>query len=114
MNGIMDAKRQGEEKLRATIKDYVIIRSGVLLSGKSSTGALGMEVNQGDTIGGGLSRDELAQVAIAALQSGKKGATVEVYRKSTATALEPSFTIPSGKEHVAPTYAGLFDGIELD
>lgn len=115
--GIMDAKMQGEEKVRSTLsrsKDFVIIRPGVLLNGVSRNGALDLEVNQGDTIGGGLSRDELAGVVVGALQSGKKGVTVEVYRRSTATPLQPNFSIPSGYERFSTTYEGLFDNVEPD
>jgi dTDP-4-dehydrorhamnose reductase len=108
-NGIMDAKRQGEDKVRTTTKDYVIIRPGVLLSGKGSGSASDLELNQGDTIGGGLSRDELAQLAVAALQTSKSGITVEAYRRKTATKLQPEFKIPSGKELRSDTYIGLFD-----
>ena len=114
LNGIMDAKRNGEEKVRSQLKDYVIIRPGPLLNGKSTGGALGMELNQGDTVGGGLSRDELAATAVGALQSGVKGATVEVYRKSTATKLQPEFRVPSGREHYGESYQALFNGVDVD
>jgi hypothetical protein len=115
--GIMDAKLQGEEKVRSILsrtKDYVIVRPGVLLNGVSRNGAIDMEVNQGDMIGGGLTRDELAGVTVGALTSGKKGVTVEVYRRSTATALQPNFTIPSGYEKSSTTYEGLFENVEPD
>lgn len=115
-NGIMDAKRQGEEKVRQVMKkNYVIIRPGFLFSGKGSGSAQDLELNQGDTIGGGLSRDELAQLAVAALQiPNKDGITVEAYRKKTATKLQPEFKIPSGKELSADTYVGLFEKALLD
>jgi uncharacterized protein YbjT (DUF2867 family) len=115
-NGIMDAKRNGEEKVRATLagsKDYVIVRPGVLLSAKSK-GPSSIQINQGDTIGGGISRDELAGVAVGALVSGKRGVTVEVYRIYSATPLQPIFSIPSGREATAETYKGLFDGVQSD
>jgi len=115
--GIMDAKQQGEEKVRSILsrkKNYVIVRPGVLLNGISRNGAIDMEVNQGDTIGGGLSRDELAGVVVGALISGKNGITVEVYRRSTATPLQPAFTIPSGNEASSTTYKGLFESVEPD
>jgi uncharacterized protein YbjT (DUF2867 family) len=116
-NGIMDAKRNGEEKVRATLagsKDYVIVRPGPLLSTKSQKGPSGIQINQGDTIGGGISRDELAGVVVGALVSGKRGATVEVYRTYSATPLQPNFSIPSGREATAETYKGLFDGVQSD
>jgi dTDP-4-dehydrorhamnose reductase len=111
--GIMDAKYNGEVKTRkifASAKsDYVIVRPGVLLNGKTTTGPMGLELNQGDTIGGGLSRDELAGVVVGAIQNralalankskkGVEGITVEAYRKSTAQKLEKKYTIPSGNE----------------
>ena len=109
--GIMDAKYNGEVKTRKIFQsaktDYVIIRPGVLLNGKSTTGPSGLELNQGDTIGGGLSRDELAGVVVGAIQNrafAKKntakgeGITVEVYRKATAQKLERQFVVPSGNE----------------
>ena len=108
-NGIMDAKRHGEEKVRKTTKNYIIIRPGVLLSGKGTGSASDLELNQGDMIGGGISRDELAQLAVAALQSTQCGVTVEAYRKKTATKLQPEFLIPSGRELSSDNYVKLFD-----
>jgi len=70
-----------------------------------------LEVNQGDTIGGGLSRDELAGVLVcvgAMMNDAARGVTVEVYRKSTRTKLQPEFGDLSGKEKSADSYVGLF------
>ena len=118
VNRIMDAKLEGENMVREIMGtkegDYVIIRPGVLLSGKTKSGAADIELNQGDTIGGGLSRDELAGIVVGALKSDKKGVTVEAYRKKTATKLQPDFAIPSGKELRASSYIGLFDGASSD
>jgi len=115
MDKIMDSKLNGEAKAREILgNDYIIIRPGVLLSGKSKNGANDIELNQGDTIGGGLSRDELAGVVAGAIQSKKKGITVEAYRKATKTKLEPGFVIPSGNELLATTYSGLFDQAKCD
>ena len=106
----MDAKYNGEVKTRKIFSsgktDYVIIRPGVLLNGKTTAGPAGLELNQGDTIGGGLSRDELAGIVVGAIQSRAvaqnkskgQGITVEAYRKSTAQKLEKQFVIPSGNE----------------
>ncbi len=110
--GIMDAKYNGEAKTRKIFSagktDYVIIRPGVLLNGKTTAGPTGLELNQGDTIGGGLSRDELAGIVVGAIQNravalnnskqGGHGVTVEAYRKATAQKLEKQFSIPSGNE----------------
>jgi dTDP-4-dehydrorhamnose reductase len=117
LDGIMDAKLRGENKVRSVLaktKDYVIIRPGVLLNGRTRNGPLDVQVNQGDQIGGGLSRDELAGVVVGALTSDKRGVTVEVYRRSTATPLQPAFTIPTGHEAQANTYVGLFDSTQPD
>ena len=115
MDKIMDAKLNGERKVREIMgKDYVIIRPGFLFSGKSKNGAQDIELNQGDSIGGGLSRDELAGIVVGAIQNGKRGVTVEAYRKSTATKLQPEFAIPSGNELTAATYQGLFDNAKQD
>jgi dTDP-4-dehydrorhamnose reductase len=116
-NGIMDAKRLGEDKVRQVMKNknYVIIRPGFLMSGKGSGSAADLELNQGDTVGGGISRDELAQLAVAALQiPSKDGITVEAYRKKTATKLQPEFKVPSGKELSADTYVGMFQKALVD
>lgn len=115
LDGIMDAKRRGEEKARAILgDDYVIIRPGVLMSGKSKGGPVEIELNQGDTMGGGISRDELAGVVAGALVSGKKGVTVEAYRKETRTGLQPEFGKSSGNEVSANTYEGLFELVKVD
>lgn len=107
---IMDAKLSGEVKAKEIMgDDYVVIRPGVLLSGKSKNGVQDIELNQGDTIGGGLSRDELAGVVVGAIQNGKRNITVEAYRKSTATKLQPDFTVPSGNELTSSSYKALFD-----
>lgn len=105
--GIMDAKYNGEVKtkriLSSSKSNYVIVRPGVLMNGKTTTGPVGLELNQGDTIGGGLSRDELAGIVVGAIQSqsrakGGGGITVEAYRKKTAQTLEKKYSIPSGNE----------------
>mmetsp|Transcript_15451 Transcript_15451/g.24057 ORF Transcript_15451/g.24057 Transcript_15451/m.24057 type:complete len:194 (-) Transcript_15451:35-616(-) len=118
---IMDAKRLGEDQTRSILsksKNYVIVRPGPLLGVKSKNGSLDVEVNQGDTIGGGISRDELAGVVVGALvnpKTAKKGITVEVYRASTRTKLQPEFELQSGNEVTgSPTYAGLFDTVKPD
>eukprot|EP00584_Thalassiosira_punctigera_P008814 CAMPEP_0172544508 /NCGR_PEP_ID=MMETSP1067-20121228/14651_1 /TAXON_ID=265564 ORGANISM="Thalassiosira punctigera, Strain Tpunct2005C2" /NCGR_SAMPLE_ID=MMETSP1067 /ASSEMBLY_ACC=CAM_ASM_000444 /LENGTH=338 /DNA_ID=CAMNT_0013331083 /DNA_START=171 /DNA_END=1183 /DNA_ORIENTATION=+ len=98
---IMDAKRQGEEKTRSILakdKNYVIVRPGPLMGVKTMNGAADIELNQGDFIGGGISRDELAGVVVGALLSEKKGATVEVYRTKTRQKIQPEFDMFSGNE----------------
>jgi len=116
MDKIMDAKLNGEEKTKKIMgkNGYVIIRPGVLVNGKTKEGVNGVELNQGDTIGGGISREELAGVVVGAIQNGKRGITVEAYRKSTATKLQPNFVVPSGNELTASTYKALFDNAKED
>lgn len=115
---IMDEKLRGEEDVRNIMGrgkgDYAIVRPGPLFSGKSKNGAVDIELNQGDTVGGGLSRDELAGIVVGALQAEVRGVTVECYRSKTATALQPDFFVPSGNELRASSYAGLFDGAKKD
>jgi len=121
---IMDEKFRGEEAVRTIMKgkgksapgNYVIVRPGPLLSGKSKNGAADLELNQGDTVGGGLSRDELTGVVVGALVAGEvaRGTTVECYRSRTATALQPEFALPSGRELRGNTYAALFQGVKKD
>ena len=114
LNGIMDAKLAGENSVRQTLKDYVIVRPGVLMNGISRNGALDIEINQGDFIGGGLSRDELAAVAVAALQTKKQGVTIEAYRTNTRTKLQKDFNDISGKEQHGNTYIELFQSVTAD
>ncbi|KAL7525802.1 hypothetical protein ACHAXR_001167 [Thalassiosira sp. AJA248-18] len=114
---IMDAKRQGEEKVRSILaktKNYMIVRPGPLLGVKSKNGVADIELNQGDIIGGGISRDELAGVVVGALLSDKKGATVEVYRGKTRQKIQPEFDISSGNEATADSYVGLFESVKSD
>eukprot|EP00580_Thalassiosira_gravida_P012057 CAMPEP_0201651250 /NCGR_PEP_ID=MMETSP0493-20130528/42708_1 /ASSEMBLY_ACC=CAM_ASM_000838 /TAXON_ID=420259 /ORGANISM="Thalassiosira gravida, Strain GMp14c1" /LENGTH=365 /DNA_ID=CAMNT_0048127549 /DNA_START=92 /DNA_END=1189 /DNA_ORIENTATION=- len=114
---IMDAKRQGEEKTRSVLaksKNYMIIRPGPLLGVKGKGGAADIELNQGDIIGGGISRDELAGVVVGALLSERKGATVEVYRTKTRQKIQPEFDPVSGNEVTADTYVELFGNVKSD
>ena len=114
LNGIMDAKLAGENSVRQTLKDYVIVRPGVLMNGISRNGASDIELNQGDYIGGGLSRDELAAISVAALQSKKQGVTIEAYRTNTRTKLQKEFSDISGKEQHGNTYMELFQSVISD
>jgi nucleoside-diphosphate-sugar epimerase len=114
---IMDAKRQGEDKVRSILsktKNYIIVRPGPLLGVKSRNGAIDIELNQGDIIGGGISRDELAGVVVGALQCQETGATVEVYRAKTRQKIQPDFDLISGNEATADTYVSLFANVKSD
>ena len=111
------AKRQGEDKVRSTLaksKNYIIVRPGPLLGAKGKNGAADIEINQGDTIGGGISRDELAGVVVGALLTDKKGATVEVYRTKTRQKILPEFDLFSGNEYTSDSYVGLFGNVKVD
>lgn len=113
---IMDAKRHGEEKTKDLLsksKNYVIVRPGPLLGNKSKNGAADIELNQGDYMGGGISRDELAGVVVGALQSDKKGVTVEAYRTKTRQKIQPEFDDMAGYNSAAG-YKELFDNVKLD
>lgn len=116
MDHMMDAKLHGETKAKTIMgkNGYVILRPGVLLNGKTKEGVNGIELNQGDMIGGGISREELAGVVVGAIQSGKRGMTVEAYRRSTATKLQPNFVLPSGNELRASSYRELFENAKED
>jgi len=117
LDKIMDAKLNGENRVRSILKktmNYVIIRPGPLVSKKMNNGASDIEINQGDMVGGGISRSELAGVTVGALMSGKRGVTVEVYRTSTRTKLQPEFDKYSGMEATSDKYVGLFKNVKPD
>ena len=108
---ILDYKLLGEDEVRKQLKDYTIIRPGVLLGGKGK-GPEDIELNIGDTIGGGLTRDELANVVVASLSNkNSQGKTVEVYRVSNRQKLMPNYAEKSGKESRGGTWEKLWDGI---
>lgn len=111
IDGILDYKLKGEKAVVSKLKkdQYTIIRPGVLLSGKGGD-AGSIEVNIGDEIGGGLTRDELGNVIVASLDNKKSnGKVVEVYRKSTRTKLMPEYKETTGKEKYSETWNGLWD-----
>jgi len=88
VDGIMYQKLRGEEEVRKKVKDYVIIRPGVLVNGRDGGP---VEIAQGDYLGGGLSRQELAELVVDAVEAPETDFTVEVYRKKTRTALQKEF-----------------------
>ena len=88
---------------------YTIIRPGVLIAGKN-VGATGIEFNQGDLIGGSLTREELGNVVAGAIENKKSaGKTIEVYRKTTRTKLMPEYGENSGREKYSDSWTGLWD-----
>jgi hypothetical protein len=110
VDSIMGAKLwgEGEEKLRATLKDYMIVWPGVLVGGETTKlGAADVDFNQGDRQGTGLSQDKLAEVVVAALDSNVHRATVETYRSATRTRLLHKFDKTSGNECGTAMYTEL-------
>ena len=72
---IMEYKLKGEEAVIDAYKlsndkslSYTIIRPGILFDAKG-VGAIGIELNQGDTISGEINREDVADCAIAAALS---------------------------------------------
>ncbi|CAM9467773.1 unnamed protein product [Choristocarpus tenellus] len=114
---IMTYKREGEVALEQVYAGapkgiaFTIIRPGGLTDGP----AKGMELNQGDTIGGTISRADLAEVAVeAALSEAAEDTAFEVFDGSTRGPLQKNFPVVSGYEHKADNYPGLFDGLKTD
>jgi hypothetical protein len=52
-DSIMDAKPRGEEKVRATLKDYVIVWPGVLMGGGATFAPLAWNSTRGPAKGSG-------------------------------------------------------------
>ena len=109
---IMDYKLLGEDYVRSKCPHYAIVRPGVLMSSASLLPSA-LEINQGDTIGGGITRDELARVAVAACQFSDQ-CTFEVFRRNSRIKLQPEFPAISGKEHYGDSFEDLLSGITKD
>jgi nucleoside-diphosphate-sugar epimerase len=133
-NGIMEAKIQGEDAIRDMYRDprlvesgigYTVIRPGGLTNDEP-VGPGGLELNQGDTKSGRLSRQDVASLCVACLDSASAfDATFECYDKDTAKPLESvglsnilklrnptGFT--SGRECRGSSYEELLRGLERD
>ena len=109
VNSIRDAKPRGEEKTRATLKDYVRVPTRVLMGGEFPTLALlTWNSTRGTVSGVGLSKDTLTEVVVAALGRNVRGATVKTYQVATTTLLKPEFDKTGGNKCGAVTYAELF------
>jgi uncharacterized protein YbjT (DUF2867 family) len=132
--GIMEAKIQGEDQVRALygapdvlLQDlgYTIIRPGGLTTGES-LGAMALELNQGDSKSGRLARADVAQICVNALESADTwDTTFECYESLTAKPVESvglsnilrlkgESTFVSGKERQGNTWSALFDGLDVD
>ncbi|CAK0868646.1 unnamed protein product [Prorocentrum cordatum] len=84
--GIMDAKARGEEGVKAAMRGsgtrYVVLRPGGLEDTKY-LGPAEMELNQGDAVGGLVSRADVAACAVAAAKSQDAAdTTFELYAHS--------------------------------
>jgi len=133
-SGIMEAKIQGEDIVRqlylsSTAADqglgYTVIRPGGLTMDEAK-GAEAIELNQGDTKSGRLSRADVAALCIECLDSPSTfDTTFECYEKATAKPVESvglsnifkstdPTTVMLGKERQGSTYAALFDGLSVD
>ncbi|CAM9666110.1 unnamed protein product [Discosporangium mesarthrocarpum] len=115
---IMTFKRKGEVELVEAYAgapkgvSYTIIRPGGLTDGPLKD-VSEIELNQGDTIGGTISRSNLAEVVVeAALSPDTENTAFEVFDGSTRGPLQKVFPTTSGYERKANNYPGLFKGLD--
>ena len=128
--GIMQSKIEGEDAVRALYAQapnvgYTVVRPGGLTTGES-LGPAALELNQGDSKSGRLSRADVAAICINALDSASTwDTTFECYEALTARPLESvgisnilklkgGTTFVSGKERRGNTWEALFDGLQVD
>jgi uncharacterized protein YbjT (DUF2867 family) len=133
-HGIMEAKIEGENVVRELYADpqvlqrklgYTIIRPGGLTSGVS-LGPGSLELNQGDSKSGRLSRSDVAYLCVNALDSSATfDSTFECYETTTGKPIEAvglsnilKLNTPtlfqSGFERQGETWNALFDGLRKD
>lgn len=124
--GIMGYKLLGEDSLRRVYSSaeddvgYAIIRPGGLLDRDQAVGAGLVELNQGDTISGEISRIDVAECAVAAALSKSipSKVTFEVYEADKSGPLQSDFPKVSGFEQSGPLlgadYEVLFRGLKQD
>ena len=133
-HGIMDAKIQGEDIVRKVYSDpsvverklgYTIIRPGGLTTGMS-LGPGALELNQGDSKSGRLSRADVAGLCINCLDASDTfDTTFECYETLTGKQIESvgisnilKLTNPtefkSGYERHGETWSALFNGLARD
>lgn len=116
--GIMDFKRRGEDALRVDYAEagdelgYAIMRPGGLVD-KKAVGPIEIELNQGDTIAGEISRQDLAQSVAAAATSKTipSRVTFELSEIGSTGTLEGKFPKTSGYERRGNTYDEMFKGL---
>lgn len=120
--GIMGAKARGEEGAKAALKGtsthYVVLRPGGL-EDAPAVGPAGLEVNQGDAVGGLVSRADVAAAAVAAASSAETDdVTFELYAYG-AFGQKPGPTdfglpVKTGLERRGDTWPELFRGLRKD
>ena len=133
-SGIMEAKIEGEDAVRALYKDpsvlhkrvgYTIIRPGGLTDDEPGPASL-LELNQGDSKSGRLSRASVAELCITCLDSADAfDTTFECYEKDTAKPIESiglsnilklrnPTNVMSGMERQGDSWEALFQGLQRD
>lgn len=128
VNGIMDAKRQGEQRVMEVYSaveapqesSYTIIRPGGLEEPKLNKvlGPTQLEVSQGDTLAGIVSRADLAEFSVELAFSSQgdrlKNTAVELYYASSVQPCEGRFKsqLKEGVRLRGDTYQELFSGIQ--
>jgi uncharacterized protein YbjT (DUF2867 family) len=120
IGNIMDAKAQGEAGLLWAYASapaglsYTIIRPGGL-DGKVTRGPGQLELNQGDTVSGTVSRADLAATSVEALyHSSADNATFELHEAATRYPIMRRFPKISGYERRGDTWDELFQGLVAD
>eukprot|EP00752_Nemacystus_decipiens_P006971 g6254.t1 len=115
---IMTLKRKGEvglEEIYASAPKgvtYTIVRPGGLTDG-GVIGPAGIELNQGDTIGGTIGRADVAEVIVeAALSPATENTVFEVYEKKSAGPLQGGLPKTSGYERSGDSYGTMFKGLQ--
>jgi len=131
---IMEEKIKGEDTLRDMYKNvngstYTVIRPGGLTE-EPGKGVVALELNQGDTKSGRISRSDVASLCIEATNYPKNtgGTTFECYDSATGKPLQTvgisnilkqknsanTDVFVSGKERKGATWADIFTGLEKD
>lgn len=125
VGGIMDEKRKGEEALFKTFaasdsaSSFTIVRPGGLEEPKQNKvlGPSTLEISQGDTLAGIISRADLAEVTVSlalANASNLKNTALELYYTDSAQPCEGRFTsqLKDGIRLHGDTYEALFRGVQ--
>jgi|AntRauTorckE5430_2_1112549.scaffolds.fasta_scaffold00301_6 uncharacterized protein YbjT (DUF2867 family) len=131
---IMEEKIKGEDTLRDMFKNvngstYTVIRPGGLTE-EPGKGVGALELNQGDSKSGRISRSDVASLCIEATNYPKDagGTTFECYDTATGKPLQTvgisnilkqknsgsNVVFVSGKERIGATWADIFTGLEKD